>query len=388
MCLEPTGLMRDAPGRIETAAIRRAPVGAARPLLLLALLFLVACTPRPGPEVLDVVPVEPRATETVAIDVVTNREADVASGGYTDLRSAKLQLERFTISIPPVHQPMQIEWSSGRPDPAESFAVTDRKNLRLREMATATAGASGSNRAAGRRDVVIFVHGYNYSFQEALFRLAQLVADGNLEEVPILFSWPSAASVTGYVADRDAITYSRDDLVRLLTILAARPDIGRITLFGHSMGAMLVTEALRQLRLTGRERVIERLENVVLAAPDIDIDVFRAQMEIIGPLDPPMTLLVAPDDRALDVSARLAGSRIRLGAREVRDPQVQALAAANGIQVIDISDVSSPDATKHSRFVGLATVFPRLRDKGGARLAQAGAFVLEPLTAVLMPARR
>lgn len=372
---------REAPGPSASAALLSGCVAGARLLFLLVLLTLAGCAPRPGPEVLSVVPAEPVAPRTVTIDIVTNRQPDAASGGYTDLRSADLSLERVTISVPPDHQPMQIEWPRGKPDPARSFALTGRESLPLRDVASARVDAKGAGRPPGRRDVVIFVHGYNYSFQESLFRLAQLVVDGDLEESPVLFAWPSAASVTGYVADRDAVTYSRDDLVRLLTIVADDPGIGHITLFGHSMGAMLVAEALRQLRLTGQDGVIDRLETVVLAAPDIDVDVFRSQMKVIGPLDPPMTVLVAPDDRALKISARLTGSRSRLGARDVTDPQVQTLAAANRIQVIDISDVSSPDATKHSRFVGLVTVFPRIRDASG--LARAGAFVLEPLTAVL-----
>ena len=108
-------------------------------------------------------------------------------------------------------------------------------------------------------------------------------------------------------------------------------------------------------------------------------------MKIIGPLEPPLTLLVAPDDHALKISARLTGSRSRLGTRDVRDPRVQALAKLNGIQVIDVSGVSSPGATNHNRFVALATVLPRMRDEGEGKLAQAGAFVLEPLAAVLIP---
>lgn len=375
-------------GRIAGATIRSGLHAGVKPLLALILLASVGCASRPGPEALAVVPAELSSARMVTIDVVTNRELDATSRGYSDLRSPDLKLERFTISLPPDHRLMQIEWPKGDPDPAKSFVVTERQPLPMPEVGSAAnAGNAGdAGRTAGTRDVVIFVHGYNYNFQESLFRLAQLVADGGLEEVPILFAWPSAASVTGYIADRDAVIYSRDDLVRLLTILAANPDIGRITLFGHSMGAMLVAEVLRQLRLTGQDRAIEQLSGVVLAAPDIDIDVFRAQMEVIGRLDPPMTLLVAPDDRALRLSARLAGSRSRIGSRDVRNPRVQALAAANGIQVIDISEVSSRGAAKHSRFVGLVTVFPRFRDEGGSSLVQAGAFVLEPLTAALRPA--
>src|SRR5690606_37145998 len=66
------------------------------------------------------------------------------------------------------------------------------------------------------KDTLIYVHGYNYSFQESLFQVAKVVADGRLKETPILFSWPSEGSVTGYVADKDAAIYARDDLVKLL----------------------------------------------------------------------------------------------------------------------------------------------------------------------------
>lgn len=382
------GTTRASVGRIAATTICSGFLEGVKPFLLLFLLALVGCAPRPGPEVLAVVPAEPSSAKLVTIDVVTNRELDAGSRSYSDRRSPDLKLERFTISIPPDHQLTKIEWPRGGPDPAKSFAVMERLVLPTLEVGTETIAAGIAGRPAGRRDVVIFVHGYNNNFQESLFRLAQLVADGGLEELPILFAWPSAASVTGYIADRDAVTYSRDDLVRLLMIVANHPDAGRITLLGHSMGAMLVAEALRQLRLTGQDRAIDRLADVVLAAPDIDIEVFRTQMEIIGPLDPPITLLVAPDDRALRVSARLAGSRSKIGTRDVHDPQVQALAAINGVQVIDISDVSSPDATKHNRFVGLATVFPKMRDEGGSILAQAGAYVLEPQAAVLTRTNR
>ncbi|WP_206456460.1 alpha/beta hydrolase, partial [Aurantimonas marina] len=331
-----------------------------------------------------VVPASSAATEQVTIQVATTRQRDPSNGSYSAGRSPTLNFERFTVSVPRDHTITEIEWPKGAPDPDQSFAVTERTILAKLEFQAPSRRASG---LAGKRDVVVFVHGYNYSFEEALFRLAQLAVDGRLTETPVLFAWPSAASVTGYVADKDAVTYSRDDLVRVLTDVANDPKVGKITLFGHSMGAWLTAEALRQLRLTGQDAIIDRLNGVVLAAPDIDVDVFRRQMEVIGPLDPPMTLLVSKDDRALMASSRIAGSRDRIGTRDVNDPQVQALAGANNIQVIDISDVLALDGTNHNRFVGLVTVFPRLQNGVRTGLARAGAFVLEPISATLLPPR-
>jgi esterase/lipase superfamily enzyme len=323
----------------------------------------------------------------VTIKVATTRARDPSTGSYSDVRARALNYEEFTISIPPTHEVAQIEWPKSEPDPQTSFAVTDRTVMQDIALDVGLSPSGQITRRVGKHDVLIFVHGYNYNFAESLFRLAQISIDGNLEETPILFAWPSAASMTGYIADKDAVTYSRDHLVELLTIVAADRSVGDITVFGHSMGGWLVAEALRQLRLSGQNTVINRLENVVLAAPDIDIDVFRNQLQSIGALTPPMTLLVSPDDRALRLLERLAGSRRRVGTTDANDPQVQVLAAAHGVRVIDISKVDALDVTNHNRFATLMKVIPRATQTTFASLAHAGAFVLEPVSAVLVASR-
>ena len=232
------------PKRVSDMARQLARLGGLPLLMVLTIFALPGCAPRPGPDVLAVVPDESPATSFVTIDVVTNRWFDVMSRCYSALRSHNLQLERFTLSVPPNHQLTRIEWPKGNPDSAKNFVVTGREIRPTSELGTASVASGAVGHKPGKRDVVIFVHGYNYNFQESLFRLAQLVADGGLDDTPVLFAWPSAASVTGYVADRDAITYSRDDLVHALSTLAGQPQVGRITLFGHSMGSMLVAEAL------------------------------------------------------------------------------------------------------------------------------------------------
>ena len=137
-------------------------------------------------------------------------------------------------------------------------------------------------------------------------------------------------------------------------------------------------EAIRQLRLQGRNDVISRLQ-VGLAAPDIDMDVFRAQADVIGPLSPPLTVLISSDDRALAISSRVAGSRPRLGAAGIDDPELQAVARRNGLRLFDISALPSDDEFKHDRFFTFAARFAsRAEDRqlaGGVR--GAGAYLLE-----------
>jgi esterase/lipase superfamily enzyme len=200
----------------------------------------------------------------------------------------------------------------------------------------------------------------------------------------VLFAWPSDGKLLGYASDRDAATYSRDALAQLLTVLARDRGRGDVAVLGHSMGAWLTTESVRQLRMSGRNATLSRLE-VVLASPDIDIDVFRAQMRVIGPLNPPMTVLVSTKDKALGFSSRIAGERPRLGLLDVNDPRVQEGARLAKVRLIDLSSVQSPDGFGHDRFVTFARLYTRLnRTQGNANIpGQAGAFVFNSVGSVL-----
>ncbi|WP_342239064.1 alpha/beta hydrolase [Inquilinus sp. OTU3971] len=225
----------------------------------------------------------------------------------------------------------------------------------------------------------IFVHGYNYSYQEALYRAAQMAADAQPLGTPAVFSWPSAASVAGYVADRDAVLYSRTELARLVQTLSASPRVKRVVLFGHSLGGFLTMEAVRQLKMEGRADTLAKLQ-VVLAAPDIDIDVFRSQLLDIGPMKTPITLLVSKGDKALALSNLLGGERGRVGSIDIDDPVVQEAARAERLRVIDISSLKSADGLGHDRYAALAKFggeLARAENAHGASPGNVGAFVFD-----------
>ena len=352
-------------------------------------LLTAGCAARHGADVLQTVAAHDSAIKTVTLYVATTRTREAPTNNvFSTDRAPRLNFARFTVSIPPDHKPAEIEWPSGTPDPKRNFAVVDQAVLTRAEFKAALAAAARTP----RRDFLLYVHGYNNSFQESLFRLAQLTADSGVPGTPILFSWPSQASLTGYVADKDSVAYSRDDLVTILGDVTATPHAGRITLFGHSMGGWLTMEALRQIRLTGKTRIFNRLSQIILAAPDIDIDVFRRQMEVIGPNHPPMAVLVATDDRALALSRRISASKNRLGTLDVTDPEVRQIADKNRIQIIDITQIKAIDGANHARFVELAALMPKLAEsekrRSGTPIGQAGAFVLDAVgTTISAPFR-
>jgi esterase/lipase superfamily enzyme len=282
----------------------------------------------------------------VTVITATDRQRDPAGIGYTARRSPRLQFERFTLAMPPGRK----ELGKAQPQMPASFAQTypiaKRETLTSKDINIAD-------------DALIYVHGYNYSFQESLFQLAEVVADGELREVPLLFSWPSEGSLTGYVADKDAATYARDDLVELLGHLKSRRSNENITLFGHSMGAWLVVEVLRQLKLSRHDDALRRINQVVLAAPDIDIDLFKRQIETIGPLARPIIVLNSTDDRALAISRRIGGFRVRMGSIGEDNAAVQEMIAKKAIRVIDLSMLPAPDRANHNRFIKLAEILSR-----------------------------
>lgn len=344
------------------------------------MIALSGCAGRPSPDVLNPVRAETAATQRVTVLAATNRDRGGAGKAFGDTWSGHLSYEEYQFSVPKNRKDASIKYPSGKPDASRQFLVTDRKPLTrdaFVQTATRTLGPDGT--------IGIFVHGYNNSHQEALFRMAQMGADAKAPMAPILFSWPSAAAVTGYVMDRDAALYSRTELDQLIISLAATGKAKKVLLFGHSMGGFLAMETVRQLKLQHRDDIVGKLV-VVLAAPDIDVDVFRSQLRDIGKMPTPITILVSKDDRALSASSFIGGERQRVGRLDIEDPVIQDAAAKENLRLIDITSVQGDDPLGHNRYAALAQFGQQFITEDGRRKANiqnVGAFVFDAAGAVV-----
>jgi len=352
--------------------------------IILALAFiagLAGCTSRPGPDVLNTVRALPGATQVKVFAVTTRTRLTPDTNAYDNGKSIDSNYAELTISIPPSHKDSQIEWpkKGKKPNPKTDFAVTGQGVLDRAAFYAQVKAANPTSKKVG-----VYVHGYNSNFQESVYRMAQMSADAKLSATPIAFSWPSQGALAGYVADKDSATYSRDYLVDLMKELTKDRAAGDVMIFGHSMGGWLVVEALRQLKLEGRQDVLLKL-NVILAAPDIDSDVFRTQMSVIGKLPHPMVILVSKDDRALEVSKILSASTARVGRLDVDDPKVQQTAIDSGVTLIDITQIQSMDSANHNRFADVAALYPALTAESAKKqnLGTAGAFVFDAAAATI-----
>lgn len=274
-------------------------------ILLVLVLLLSACTPRAH------LVVDPQAAGVGTVQPVffgTNRTPDGLG------RSEQVHYGRIDVSVPPDRAPGSITFpdQGERPDPTRHFLVTSQLGFAHSQQFQSALNSALRHRPASERSVVLFVHGYNSTFAEGLYRFAQLSHDLKYPGLDVHFSWPSRGQPLAYAADRDSVLFSRDGLeetIRAVTGSQARS----VIIMGHSMGASLVMETLRQLALKGDRATLDRIEGVILMSPDLDVDVFRMQAKAIGKLPKPFLIFTSSQDRALRLSARLSAEPVRLG---------------------------------------------------------------------------
>lgn len=298
-------------------------------LILTVALFLTACA---DPTIMPMLRGQTTADDQRVI-VVTNR-ARTDRGDFGGGRVDAFSYLEAQVSVPADRRMGQVPVSYRQPRPGRHFMFTD-----LRDMQGADGFRGGLTQMLGAlpptdRDVLIFVHGYNNSFSDGVFRTAQLQHDFNLRGLALHYSWPSAAHPLGYTHDRDSVLIARDGLEQMLRDVArVRPR--NIVLVGHSLGAMLVMETLRQMALAEPGSPDRILDGVVLISPDIDLDLFRAQASRIKSLPQPFAIFTSQKDRALQLSGRINGRSERLGAVS----QADALGGLD-VTVIDVTAFS------------------------------------------------
>ena len=325
---------------------------------LLSLAFLLAgCASRPGVGAL----LSNHAVSAVGKDhtilVATTRERDSRPGTYFGgERAQSVSYATVTVAVPPTHVPGKIEWPSRAPgNPETDFVVRDAAYLDSEREFVKTLNAQLAMRPPGKRRVFVFIHGYNTMFAEGLYRFTQIVDDADAPAVPVLFTWASRGHVTDYVYDSNSATAARDELEHTLRLVFAS-NAEAVNILAHSMGNWVTVEALRQIKISAKLPPMKKLGAVVLAAPDIDIDVFKSQMRRFGKPRKPFFVIVSRDDKALRFSDFIAGGKERLGSYS-NDAELTALGAV----VIDLTDVKATDRSNHAKFAQLAEIAPEMR---------------------------
>lgn len=232
--------------------------------------------------------------------------------GYGFERSPAPDFLRFAVSIPPERNPGELNWPprTRKPDAARDFLLLEETRFASAgDFATALGKAM---KARGQTETVVYVHGFNNTMAEGIYRVAQMHHDLSVPGVAVHYAWPSRGSALGYVHDRDSVLFARSGFEALLHEVEAA-GAKDIVIVAHSMGAFVTMEALRQMVLRDGPHALDHIAGVVLIAPDLDVDVFRAEVADIGTLPQPFVIFGSSRDRVLGVSSTIAGGEGRLG---------------------------------------------------------------------------
>ncbi len=316
-------------------------------LVLVALSLVTSGCANRVQDVLQPLAVAPAGTSRVTMLVATTRKPSEDPGKlFSGDRGTAISLNSVDVSIPPDRNRKigEVQWPSHMPpNPQKEFAVTQVAKVQSEGQAF---DWYRKNRNT-KHQVIIFVHGFNNTYADAVFRFAQIVHDSGTDAAPILFTWPSRGRVFDYLYDKESANYSRRALEDLILQAVKSPDVSDVTILAHSMGGWLAAEALRGVAM--REKSIPtKVKNVVLASPDIDIDVFRRQFTEMGPKRPHFVILTSTRDKALEMSSWLSGGVSRVGGSDLRPyaPLLDQL----GVSVIDTSAIATNDPLGHNAF--------------------------------------
>lgn len=267
---------------------------------------------------------------------------------YGSNRGKRLQLGHALVTVPKSHQVPEIErpWVYRIPftqiviweeeeDPKRHFTIKE-----IREMGSQELIELVRKRLEESKDyenhALVFVHGFNTSFQFAVFRTAQIAYDLKFDGAAFLYSWPSKGGlgVQDYSYDRESAQAAEPYFREFLELVVQGTGAKSISLIAHSMGNQLLLPVLRDLRRSAPEDV--RISQVILAAPDVDRDTFEFLAREIQGVSKGVTLFAASNDRALAASRQFWGGVPRAGDVPPGGPIV-----VPGVDTIDVTAINT-----------------------------------------------
>ena len=221
-----------------------------------------------------------------------------------------------------------------------------------------------------RKDVFLFVHGFNNTFDDAAFRMATLWHYLGRIGVPVLYSWPAGQGglLRGYTHDRESGEFTILHLKQFIKALASCPEVEKIHIIAHSRGTDVAMTALRELSLFYQGAELDtrhelKLGNVILAAPDLDLQVAvqRIAAERLLIIPERFTMYMTDDDKAIGMAQWLFMSIQRLGQMgesDLNEYQLEQLQKMNQLNLIRVN--AKLDFLGHGYFISNPAVLSDL----------------------------
>ncbi|MFN0134945.1 MAG: alpha/beta hydrolase [Phycisphaerae bacterium] len=252
-------------------------------------------------------------------------------------RSPRTALGRAEVSIPAAHGRGRLEERHAiAPRNPDRFVLLTRLDGPTDTSSAFWADLRQSLNQSARREVFVFVHGFYVTFDDAARRTAQIAHDIEFDGPAIVYSWPSQGWLLGYLADSTNVEWAEPHLSQFLSQLASQSRADHVHILAHSMGARLLSRAVRELVRDGGAADGPVFDQIVLAAADVDAEIF--ERDYAPPLSKAarrVTLYVSKNDWALGGSEKIHGY-VRLG-REFPDEASRTY--ADIFDVVDVTDV-------------------------------------------------
>jgi esterase/lipase superfamily enzyme len=267
---------------------------------------------------------------------------------YEFERARRLELGRALVTVPKLHEVPNIErpWVYRIPltkvviyqeaeDPKKHFTMQEVKSLPKDEYLRLVKERLATS-SRFKDHAVVFVHGFNTTFDHAVYRAAQLSYDLQFDGAPFVYSWPSKGQfgLQDYGYDRGSAEQAEPYFKEFLQMVTRETGAKSVSIIAHSMGNLVVLPVLRDLKNAAPPGV--QISQIILAAPDVDRDRFENLAAEIKGFAKGTTLYVASNDWALELSKRLAGSVARAGDVPAGGPLL-----IPGIDTIDVTATST-----------------------------------------------
>jgi esterase/lipase superfamily enzyme/uncharacterized protein YjbI with pentapeptide repeats len=236
-------------------------------------------------------------------DVPESERFGAARGSHVSYGTCEVSLPRDhrmgRLEAPSIWR-LELRWDERRHVLLRSVKVTPSKRF------FESVGSRSRHSVAG--EALVFLHGFNVTFADAIRRTAQLSYDLAFDGAPLVYSWTSQGRASRYIVDETNARLATDDFIKFLSSLLSVRGVRRIHLVAHSMGARVLFDGLQEhLLYRDRSRVDSRVGNVFLTAPDIDAETFTREVVKVYPAGDTLTLYASAKDRALALSKSIHG---------------------------------------------------------------------------------
>ena len=241
----------------------------------------------------------------------TNRKRVAATGAFTGERADHTSRGRALVYVPQTHRFGEIGnpfWRrllrfQFRDDHLRIQCIEERNTTMFfselqEEMAAANESGLG-------RHALVFIHGFNVSFDEAAIRAAQIGVDLKVPGATAFFSWPSRGTAIAYPVDEATIEASEAAITEFLLDFVANCGAEKVHVVAHSMGNRGFLRALQRIAADAESKTEFKLGQIFLAAPDVDRDLFLNLAHLYPMYSERTTLYASAADKPVHFSSKL-----------------------------------------------------------------------------------